>query len=333
MKIPVSLTLLFTTLISYSLTAATIMTVSGPIDSQELGMTLEHEHILVDFIGAEETGYHRWDRASVKKQVLAHLLQARSLGFNSLVECTPAFLGRDPLLLKSLAEETGLNIITNTGYYGARENKFIPSDIQKLTADELAELWIKEFKTGIEGTGIRPGFIKIGVDRDPELSAMHEKLLRAACRTHLATGLTIACHTGPTIAIFQMAGILQEEGVATDTLIWVHATQDTPENQIKAAEMGLWVSIDNVTDADNRIEYVATGLSRLKEAGLLHRVLISHDAGWYRPGEPDGGSFRPYTAISEKLIPKLQSMGFNQADLDQLLVENPSRAFAIQIRR
>lgn len=289
--------------------------------------------MLVDFIGAEETGYHRWDREIVKNQLLPHLHQLKSLGFDSLVECTPAFLGRDPRLLRLLATEIELNIITNTGYYGARENKFIPLDIQNLSVDALAKLWIEEFENGIEGTDIRPGFIKIGVDREPQLSAIHEKLIRAACRTHLITGLTIACHTGPTAVIFQMVEILLEEGVAPDALIWVHATLDTPKNQIKAAKLGLWISIDNVTNKANRIDHVSTGLIELKKAGLLHRVLISHDAGWYRPGEPDGGSFRPYTAISESLIPKLRSIGFTQANLDQLLIENPAQAFAIRVRR
>ena len=314
------------------LMAGTVMTVLGPIDASQLGRTLEHEHILVDFIGAEATGYHRWDRDDVIQQVLPHLMEAKALGFQAIVECTPAFLGRDPRLLKVLSEKTGLHILTNTGYYGARQNQFIPETLQELSADDLAKRWIHEFEQGIEDTGVKPGFIKIGVDRDPQLSPMHEKLVRAACKTHLKTGLIIACHTGPTEAIFQMSEILKEEGVAQEALIWVHATRDTPENQLKAARLGLWVSIDNITPGEDRIDFVVTGLKVLKEHGLLNKVLISHDAGWYRPGEPSGGSFRPYTAISEELIPRLKSEGFSKEDIDQLLIQNPQRAFEIKIR-
>ena len=312
------------------LMAGTVMTVLGPIDASQLGRTLEHEHILVDFIGAEETGYHRWDRDDVIQQVLPHLMEAKALGFQAIVECTHAFLGRDPRLLKVLSEKTGLHILTNTGYYGARQNQFIPETLQELSADDLAKRWIHEFEQGIEDTGVKPGFIKIGVDRDPQLSPMHEKLVRAACKTHLKTGLIIACHTGPTEAIFQMSEILKEEGVDQEALIWVHATRDTPENQLKAARLGLWVSIDNITPGEDRIDFVVTGLKVLKEHGLLNKVLISHDAGWYRPGEPSGGSFRPYTAISEELIPRLKSEGFSKEDIDQLLIQNPQRAFEIK---
>ena len=327
--------LLFLTLIAFSwgLQGGTIMTVKGPIDSTDLGRTLEHEHILVDFIGAEETGYHRWDREEVSKKVLPFLQQAKDLGFQSIVECTPAFLGRDPRLLKSLSETTGLHLVTNTGYYGARENKFIPIDVQKLSADELAALWIKEFENGIEDTGIKPGFIKIGVDRGDALSPMHEKLVRAACRTHLQTGLTIACHTGPTQAIFHMVEILEEEGVSPEALIWVHATQADQESQLKAARLGVWLSLDNVNPLPNRIDFISRGLVRLKNAGLTDRVLISHDAGWYRPGEENGGNFRDYTAISTFLAPQLMRRGFNAAAIDQLLIDNPRRAFELGVHK
>ncbi len=325
--------LLLPALFATRLFAGTIMTVNGPIDSAELGRALTHEHILVDFIGAEGTGSHRWDREAVANQVRPHLAQAKELGFRAIFEATPAYLGRDPLLLKALSEATGLHLVTNTGYYGARGNKFIPESVRELSADALADRWTTEFKGGIEGTDIKPGFIKIGVDREPTLSPMHEKLLRAACRAHLSTGLTIACHTGPGPVIFEMAAILEEEGVSPDALIWVHATVDSPENQIRAARMGLWVSIDNVTDHPGRISAVTTSLKALKDSGLLDRVLLSHDAGWYRPGEPDGGVFRPYTAISEVLIPRLMAAGFDQGHIDRLLIHNPGRAFDIRVRR
>jgi phosphotriesterase-related protein len=310
----------------------TVMTVCGPIDARELGRTLPHEHVMVDFIGAAETGEHRWDWEAVAARVAPYLLEAKRHGFQSLFECTPAYLGRDPELLKALSRKTGLHLITNTGYYGAGQNKFIPAHIQQLSADQLAAHWINESVNGIGETGIRPGFIKIAVDREPELSAMHEKLVRAACRTHLKTGLVIACHTGPSPVIFRMADVLEEEGVDPGAFIWVHATRDTPDNQIRAAKMGLWVSIDNVTEKPKQLDLIVKGLVELKKAGHLDRVLISHDAGWYRVGETGGGEFRPYTAIPESLLGRLEENGFNADDLDRLLIRNPRRAFAIRIR-
>jgi phosphotriesterase-related protein len=65
----------------------------------------------------------------------------------------------------------------------------------------------------------------------------------------------------------------------------------------------------------------------------LNQVLISHDAGWYQPGEPDGGKFRGYTAISDKLLPLLEQKGFSQNDIKRLLIHNPANAFSVKVRK
>ena len=66
---------------------------------------------------------------------------------------------------------------------------------------------------------------------------------------------------------------------------------------------------------------------------MLHRVLISHDAGWYKPDEPNGGDLKGYTGIFKELLPLLRKKGFTEADIEQILVKNPAEAFAISIRK
>ena len=55
--------------------AGIIMTVNGPISKYEMRETLIHEHVLVDFVGADSTGDHRWDKSEVIKVVLPYLKQ------------------------------------------------------------------------------------------------------------------------------------------------------------------------------------------------------------------------------------------------------------------
>lgn len=308
-----------------------VQTVGGQLAAEQLGKTLIHEHILVDFIGADSTGYHRWDRAEVVQEVLPYLQEIKALGYETLIECTPAYLGRDPLLLQTLSEQSGLQILTNTGYYGARNNRFVPEHAFSESAEQLAERWIREWEQGIEDTGIRPGFTKISVDQDSVLSPMHQKLIRAAGIAHRATGLTIASHTLLAVPAFQQLTILEEEGVAPEAFIWVHAQAEQDLNEhLRAARLGAWISLDNV-NPDQIDRYVAM-LQNLKENGLLHRALISHDAGWYSPGEAKGGDFRGYTDISQYLLPVLREAGFAEKDIDQLLVHNPVEAFSIRTR-
>ncbi len=73
----------------------------------------------------------------------------------------------------------------------------------------LPDLWISEFKNGIEDTGIKPGFIKIAVNPDDTLSDEHMKIITAAAMTHLKTGLVIASHTGPDNPAFAQIDILK----------------------------------------------------------------------------------------------------------------------------
>ncbi len=309
-----------------------IMTVTGPIQADEMGVTLEHEHIMVDFIGADSTGYHRWDRKEVVSTVLPHIREVKKKGLNTLMECTPAYLGRDPRLLKTISQKTGVQILTNTGYYGAVNEKFLPQHTYEETADQLAERWTNEWENGIEDTDIKPGFIKISVGPDSTLSNIHEKLVRAAARTHLETGLTIASHTGPEAPAFAQLRVLEEEGVSPGAFIWVHAQNGNSQAHIKAARKGAWVSLDGVNKKESVINQYVSMLTNLEENNLLDRVLISHDAGWYSPGEPKGGDFRPYTAIFDHLMPALKKKGFSQEDIDQLLKVNPGRAFSIKIK-
>jgi phosphotriesterase-related protein len=312
-----------------------IMTVNGPVPASEMGITLTHEHVLVDFIGADSTGYRRWDKEEVVKKVVPFLAEIQEFRVSTLVECTPAYLGRDPWILKALSEQTGMHLITNTGYYGAHNNRFIPAQFHQMSAEEISLIWVEEFENGIDGSGVRPGFIKIAVDNSDTLSAAHRKVITAAALTQQKTGMVIASHTGPDAPAFEQISVLQSHNIDPSCFIWVHAQLGTLEGNIKAARLGSWVSLDNVNlkrvpGSAYDVEWYAERIAALKEAGFLHRVLISHDAGWYKPEEERGGDFRGYTGIFTALVPALKSLEFSKEDLDQLLVENPREAFSLR---
>ncbi len=314
-----------------------VMTVKGPLPSAEMGQTLSHEHVLVDWAGADKTGYHRWDRDSVMDIVLPRLDEISSLGVTGFIDCSPAYLGRDPVLLHELSEKSGIHIITNTGYYGAVDNRFIPEHAYHETAEELAARWTDEFENGIGNSRIKPGFIKIGVKEDTLLSDLHTKLLRAAAITHRKTGLVIKSHTGGDAPAFDQINLLMEEGVSPEAFIWTHAQGGSMEKIIEAARTGVWISLDGVNISSvpgegGNMDFYLTRLTEMKEAGLLDRVLISHDAGWYDAGEPGGGGFRSYTDIHRFLIPAMHEKGFTKDDIDLIMTVNPSRAFEIKKR-
>jgi phosphotriesterase-related protein len=306
--------------------AGRVETVTGPVAADRLGTTLMHEHVLVDFIGAAEASPSRYDADAVFKAVLPYLQQARTLGCDTLVECTPAHLGRDPRLLKRLSEASGVHILSNTGYYGAAKDKHLPAHAFDETAEQLAARWVREHERGIDGTGIKPAFMKIGVDDSP-LSAVDVKLVRAAALTYRATGLPIASHTTSGTAALEEMAILEAAGVPLSAFIWVHAHAERDESfHARAARRGSWVEFDGVSPSSvtRHVELV----QRMKGEGLLGHVLVSHDAGWYRVGEPGGGQFRPYDTLFTAFVPALKASGFGDGEIRQLLVGNPRRALS-----
>jgi phosphotriesterase-related protein len=308
-----------------------VMTVTGRIDASAMRNTLTHEHVLVDFIGAEEINPPRWDRDDVIKKVLPYLEEAKNAGCHTLIDCTPNYLGRDVVLLKQLSEKSGLFILTNTGYYGGSDHKFLPAHAFTETPDQLASRWIHEWQYGIDGTPIRPGFMKISVNPS-NLSEVSQKLIHAAALTHLKTGLTIASHTGPAVAAFEQIEILKTKKIDPAAFIWVHAQNESDESQyVSAVREGAWVSLDGL-NADNVPDYVRK-LSHLKRQNCLHRVLLSHDAGWYDPGKADGGDFKDLSVLFKKLIPAMEQEGFVESEILGLIQYNASSAFGIGVRK
>ncbi|GAA5520638.1 hypothetical protein LQ318_02805 [Aliifodinibius salicampi] len=321
-----------------------VMTVTGEISSEDMGTTLIHEHVLVDWIGADSTGYHRWDRDAVVERVLQFINEAKKQGVETMLETTPAYLGRDPVLLQQLSKRSGVQILTNTGYYGAVDNNFMPEHAWEETARELADRWIDEFENGIEDTGIRPGFIKISVKGEGPLSELHQKIVRAAGLTHQETGLTIVSHSPGDQPAQAQVDLLKEMDLSPSAWVWTHAQGGTLEKQIELGKEGAWISLDNFSydpsvaadkeeeGEDDSIDWFVERLTDLKVAGLLDRVLISHDAGYYNPDEENGGDFREYTDIIEYLLPALRENGFTDDEINQLLVRNPQEAYGIRTR-
>ena len=319
--------------------AARINTVTGSISGEQLGFTLIHEHILSIFgTKAQEPAQYENDKAL--REVVPYLKYLKSLGCDSIVDCSAAFLGRNATLLKEISEQSGVQILISTGIYGAAGDGYVPDYAYKESAEQLADRWIKEFETGIQGTDVKPGFLKSGVDTGP-LSDIDAKLVRAAALTHLETGLLLQIHTsGNPVAARQQLNILQEENVSPEAWVWVHAqsVQDS-EPLIEAAKQGAWISLDGLrtpnflndkrSSESNLMDHYKH-VSAFKKAGMLDRVLLSHDGSTY---PPDGTDKRPMDVLMNTFIPMLKTGGFTEEEIEQITVKNPAKAFSIELKK
>lgn len=276
---------------------------------------LVHEHVMVDFIGADQIRPGRYDRDEVFRVAKPKLDEVKRLGCVRLQECTPNFLGRDPELLARLADATGVEIWTNTGLYGAADHKFVPAFARTESAAQLAKRWIAESQEPW-----RPRFIKIGVNRGP-LDEIDRKLVRAAAITSRETGLTIASHTGNGAAAVEQLEIITAEKVRPSKFVWVHAQNERSfAVHEQVARAGAWVEFDGIDPKSAAFHREC--VQQLAAKGLLDRVLISQDAGWYHVGEPSGGNYRGYAYLYTDFLPHLDA-----AYIPKLMWENPRAAF------
>ena len=303
-----------------------IQTVLGKVLPDELGIVLPHEHILVGFITEGKMGPEDYDREEVVRAMLPRLLDLKAAGCSTLAECTPEFLGRDPVLLQTLSRLSGLHILTNTGFYQA---PYLASFVYDLDARGLKDIWVKEAREGIGDSGVKPGFIKIALSSGGPVPPVQRTILEAALLTSRDTGLVIQAHTIGGEAAMQALSIMKAQEFDPHRFIWVHADseKDLAFHQ-KAAEAGMWIEVDSISWRPLE-EHLGIVL-KLLDLGLEDHLLLSQDAGWYHVGEPGGGEIKPYTPLLTDFVPLLKGYGISQAVIDKLLTKNPARALDIK---
>jgi phosphotriesterase-related protein len=307
-----------------------IRTLKGDVAVDTLGLMLPHEHLFVDLRGPFAERYAEADPEAVRQVMQPYLEAIEKIGVTAFVDCAPAGVGRNVRVLRHIAEHTPIHIIAPTGVY---KEGFIPADLQAVSAEYLADLWTREISEGVDGTDSRAGFIKVAlVDDGP--TAIEERNLKAAAAASQQTGAVVASHTIGGKAARAEMDILEAAGLDLHRFIWVHAhTERDTAVHVEAAKRGAWVEFDAV-GAENWHPQSALleAVLALVEAGYADHILLSHDAGWYEPGQPGGlpkDGVRGYTALFEQFIPAMQARGVSDETIRLLTVTNPARAFAI----
>ena len=301
-----------------------IQTVLGPIEPADLGVTLMHEHTLVD--AWEWGGRLGYDSTVDDEELLVEELAFyRDAGGSALVDVTPIGLRRDPSGMRRLAQATGLHIIMGCGWY--RERVY-PAYIHELSTNALADMLVKELEEGVEG-GIRPGIIgEIGTERF-HVTPAEEKVFRAAARAQRATGATVTTHTTHfgDLAHEQM-DILLEEGVPPERIVIGHLGERRGvKGELAIAERGVYVEIDHVgrpASAGTQPEWRrARNVAELVRAGYLERVLISMDICANSLLRWNGGHGFDYLLTT--FVPLLREEGLTDEEIRIILVDNPIR--------
>ncbi len=298
------------------------MTVNGPSDAGKLGITLMHEHLFVNVLREYRRDGLLNDPRLARREVEGFM----KVGGETIVDVTTAELGQNPLGLRAIMKETGVNIIMGTGHY--RDPYLDKEWFDSHSVDAIAELMVRDIEHGVGETNVRAGIIgEIGSDKW-YVSAAEERSFRAAARAQARTGVTITTHAARWPVGRQQLEILLQEGADPHRIIIGHCDSNPDlEYHQELARQGCFVEFDTIrgtTEYDT--ERVADYVVSLIRAGFGRHVLLSHDVCLRSHLRIAGGC--GYSYVMTDFIPYLHRLGLNEEEIHMLIVDNPRRALA-----
>ena len=248
-----------------------IETVTGTIGLDGFTSALGHEHLFVDFLGPDHPEYCRVDWPEVRTACLERLAEVRRTGIDLLVDCTGIGIGRNVDLLRDVSMSSGIRIVAATGIYKSLR----PPGLQEATIEDLADLFVRELTSGVDGTDVRAGFIKLATT-DAGPTAEETLIHRAGAMAAVATGSAIVLHSLRAEAAEAVLEGMERESFDPTRLIWAHAQESRLEENLELASRGVAISLDAIGTSDDG--EMLDRIEQLVAAGAGDRVVVSSDS-------------------------------------------------------
>ncbi|HEU5158722.1 MAG TPA: phosphotriesterase-related protein [Streptosporangiaceae bacterium] len=321
-----------------------VETVAGPVDVAELGSTLMHEHVFVlstEYVQNYGAGKW-WDEEERVADAVAKLRELTARGISTIVDPTVWGLGRYIPRIQRIAQQVpGLNIIVATGLYTYNDIPFQlihrgPGTILG-GPEPLVGEFIRDIVEGIGATGVKAALLKCCVE-EQGLTPGVERVARSVAAAHRETGTPITVHTSSPAQTGRLAlDLFTKEGADLSKIVVGHAGDSNDLDYLMAlADTGATLGMDRFgVDVLNPTADRVRTIAALCERGYADRMVLSHDAScymdWFGPDPAVVDSVAPnwnFRHISDDVLPALREQGVTDAQLDQMLVENPKRYFS-----
>jgi phosphotriesterase-related protein len=312
---------------------AQVETVSGPVDSGSLGVTLAHEHLRSTAEGVREQFPHLYDEQRERARAVEWVRKAMDNGVRTIVDPTCMDLGRSVAFARRVVDETGIQLVMCTGIYGSHYT-FLPQHFQNREIDYLADVFVHDIQEGIQGTDVKAAFLKCAVD-EPGITPDVDKVLRACAQASKRTGRPIMAHSHPaTRRGLEIMDVFDEEGVDPANVQVAH-TGDTDDLDYIEELLGRGPCIgmdryglDIILPTDQRNATVI----ELCKRGHAERMLLSQDAcatlDWYPEELREMVPNWHFTFLWDGVLPALREGGVSDEQIDTMLVANPARWLA-----
>lgn len=336
------------------------LTVLGPVDPADLGITLTHEHLLIDFsvvfmppkdpaeeplararLAMDNLGWVRFNwtsnldnlRIDDEAASIQEARHFRSAGGGTIVDATSIGIGRNPPALRRIAEAAGIHIIMGAGYYVEASH---PDEFASMAVDDVAQRIIADIRHGVNGTGVRSGIIgEIGCSH-PWTEA-EKKSMAAAVAAQRETGAPLLIHPGRSerAPLEILKFIQRERGDLSRTIMGhIERTIFTPSILQETAATGAYLEFD-LFGHDSPYYPLAPEthmpgdheridqIRGLIERGHLDRIVLAHDICTKHRLKTYGG--HGFDHIIARVAPWMRARGIAQDQIETMLVANPAR--------
>jgi phosphotriesterase-related protein len=308
-----------------------VMTVSGPIPPDRVGFTLPHEHTGI-YLWHVPGRWDYWELTPDELVLAEELADFRRRGGSTLVDMTGPGVGRDPERLRRLAMRAGIQIVMGCGWY---RGAYYPAEarIDRRTVDDLAAELVAEFRDGVAGSGVHPGIIgEIGTDK-PWVSALEERVHRAAARASLATGMAISTHAILSPVGLAQLRIFEEEGVDSGRVVIGHAdSYPVLDHYLAILDRGANLEFDFIGHRFGTEEAAEPRLIELivelLERGHGPQLLLSQDVCHNSQLKANGGL--GYTYLQQHFLPSLRTAAVGEGEIALMTIDNPRRILTIE---
>jgi len=339
-----------------------VMTVTGPVPPEDLGLVLPHEHVFLDLrnqftefddpekrrashqpLSRDNADRARQNPYAIRDNLLlddfeaavSEVLAFKEAGGQTLIDCTSIGIRRDPERLRALSLRTGLFIVAGCGYY-TRDTH--PADMGTRSVAALAAEMIADLTDGIGATGIRAGIIgEIGTSHP--IHPDERKNLEAAAEAHRATGAAIMVHTYPWGREgAEAADLLLRERVPASKIVICHTDVEPDGSYIRELlARGVFVEFDDfgkefIVPEDERgfaggsffrDEERVVVLRQLVDEGFEGQLLLTNDICLKCMLHRYGG--KGYDHIVTSVVPMMRAAGIAESAVQRILRENPHR--------
>jgi phosphotriesterase-related protein len=328
---------------------------------EKMGVTLMHEHILLDTSSWWKRPCCASDIALAEQPVsieiigelrmnpflnrdncflldvdlaMGELNRFADLGGHTVVDPTCFGIGRDPIALARIARRTRLNIVMGSGYYLEASH---PDEVARMDAEDIAQKIIADVGGADEKPDIMAGLIgEIGVSKD--FTPAERKSLQGAARAAKVTGVPLSIHLpGWERLAHEVLDVVEAEGAELRHTVLCHMnpSHDDLAYQASLADRGAFLEYDMIGMdyyfADQQAqspsdEENARAIVRLVEMGYGKSLLLSQDVFLKMMLTRFGGF--GYGYVLRHFVPRLKRHGLDQATIDILMTANPRRVFA-----